>query len=69
MILNEDILKRVIPNKFKFIAFFFIISINGIGFAQSTRGLINDGVDYYDDTKFSEAEVNFKKGAEQSPES
>jgi tetratricopeptide (TPR) repeat protein len=69
MILNENILKRVIPNKFKFITILFIISINGIGFAQSTRGLINDGVDYYDDTKFSEAEVNFKKGAEQSPES
>ena len=38
-------------------------------FAQSTRGLVNDGVDYYNDNKFSDAEVNFKKGAEQSPES
>lgn len=37
--------------------------------AQSTRGLINDGVDLYKEKKFSDAEVNFKKGAEKSPES
>jgi tetratricopeptide (TPR) repeat protein len=37
--------------------------------AQSTRGLINDGVDLYKGQKFADAEVNFKKGAEKSPES
>ena len=68
MIFNIDILMRLIPNKFKFTAISFIILISGIGFAQSTRGLINDGVDYYTGSKFSDAEVNFKKGAEQSPE-
>ena len=37
--------------------------------AQSTRGLINDGVDLYKEQKFADAEVNFKKGTEKSPES
>ena len=37
--------------------------------AQSTRGLINDGVDLYNEQKFAEAEVNFKKGTEKNPES
>jgi len=47
--------------------FFSFLSLGELS-AQSTRGLINDGVDYYNDSKFSDAEVNFKKGAEQSPE-
>lgn len=38
-------------------------------FAQSTRGLVNDGVDLYKEKKFADAEVNFKKGIEKSPES
>lgn len=38
-------------------------------FTQSTRGLINEGVDLYKEQKFADAEVNFKKGAEKSPES
>ena len=37
--------------------------------AQSTRGLVNDGVDLYKEKKFADAEVNFKKGTEKSPES
>jgi len=37
--------------------------------AQSTRGLINEGVDLYKEQKFSDAEVNFKKSAEKNPES
>ncbi len=32
--------------------------------AQSKRGLINEGVDLYKNNKYSEAEVNFKKGLE-----
>ncbi len=40
-----------------------------ITLAQSTRGLINDGVDLYKDQKFADAEVNFKKGVEKNPES
>ena len=38
-------------------------------FAQSTRGLVNGGVELYNEQKFSDAEVNFKKGAEKNPES
>jgi len=37
--------------------------------AQSTRGLINEGVELYNEQKFADAEVNFKKGKEESPES
>jgi len=69
MIFSKNTLKRLTPNKFTFIAILFITIIAVTGFAQSTRGLINDGVDYYEDNKFSDAEVNFKKGAEQTPES
>ena len=37
--------------------------------AQSTRGLINEGVDLYKEQKFADAEVNFKKVTEKSPDS
>ncbi len=37
-------------------------------FAQSTRDLINDGVELYNEQKFADAEVNFKKGSEKNPE-
>jgi Ca-activated chloride channel homolog len=40
-----------------------------ITLAQSTRGLINDGVDLYKEKKFADAEVNFKKGVEKSSDS
>ncbi|MCU0364311.1 MAG: tetratricopeptide repeat protein [Ignavibacteriaceae bacterium] len=46
-----------------------IIMISASSLAQSTRGLINDGVDLYKEQKFADAEVNFKKGTEKSPES
>jgi Ca-activated chloride channel homolog len=36
--------------------------------AQSTRSLVNDGVKLYNDQKFADAEVNFKKGTEKSPD-
>lgn len=38
-------------------------------FAQQVRSLNNDGVDLYKKGKYSEAEVNFKKGVEKQPES
>ena len=38
-------------------------------FSQSLRGLVNDGVENYNEGNFSDAEVNFKKGVEKSPES
>jgi tetratricopeptide (TPR) repeat protein len=37
-------------------------------YAQSTRGLVNDGVELYNEKKFSDAEVNFKKGVDNDPE-
>lgn len=37
-------------------------------YAQSTRSLVNEGVELYHEKKFSDAEVNFKKGAENDPE-
>jgi Ca-activated chloride channel homolog len=48
-----------------FLVFSFSLSLI---MAQSTRGLINEGVDLYKDKKFSDAEVNFKKGSEKNPE-
>jgi Ca-activated chloride channel family protein len=48
--------------------FLLFISLTSFLFAQSTRGLVNKGVDYYNGKKFSDAEVNFKKGSEKSPE-
>jgi len=39
-----------------------------LAFAQSTRGLVNDGVNLYNEKKFSDAEVNFKKGSENAPD-
>jgi tetratricopeptide (TPR) repeat protein len=48
----------------------FIFSFLSLGelSAQSTRGIINDGVELYDEQQFSDAEVNFKKGTELDPE-
>jgi len=37
-------------------------------FAQSTRGLVNDGVDEYEKNNFPDAEVNFRKGIEKEIE-
>ena len=46
-----------------------IVIIGSQTFAQSTRGLVNEGVELYNENKFSDAEVNFKKGAELDPNS
>jgi tetratricopeptide (TPR) repeat protein len=45
------------------------IILSAVSFAQSTRGLVNDGVELYNEQKFTDAEVNFKKGTEKNPES
>lgn len=44
-----------------------LVIIGSQTFAQSTRGLVNEGVDKYNEQKFADAEVNFKKGAEIDP--
>ena len=54
------------------VSFFITIFLSStpiVSLAQSTRGLINDGVDYYLNQNYVDAEVNFKKVSEQSPES
>lgn len=57
----------------KFISFLFILLLVAVGspesFSQSLRGLVNEGVENYNEGNFSDAEVNFKKGVEKSPES
>jgi len=45
-----------------------IVLTGGKVFAQSTRSLVNNGVDLYDKGKFVDSEVEFKKGLEKSPD-
>lgn len=57
-------------NRFLMILILVFISVlleNHI-YAQSTRSLVNDGVDLYNEKKYADAEVNFKKGSEESPQ-
>ncbi len=54
-------------NKFVLIIL-LMMSISSLYFAQSKRSLINDGVELYKNNKFSDAEVNFKKGLEKDAE-
>lgn len=44
-----------------------IFTFTGIIFPQSTRSLVNDGVELYHKGKINDAEVNFKKGLTNSP--
>jgi len=53
---------------YKLVSLVFIFMFMNIN-AQSLRGLVNDGVDEYEENKFAEAEVNFKKGIESDLES
>ena len=59
--------------KLKINSVLFVLILIAIGsqesFSQSLRGLVNDGVENYNEGNFSDAEVNFKKGVEKSPES
>ncbi len=59
--------------KLKIISVLFVLILFAIGsqesFSQSLRGLVNEGVENYNEGNFSDAEVNFKKGVEKSPES
>ena len=50
-----------------FLLFGFTISCSSL-FAQSTRGLVNDGVNAYEENKYADAETNFKKGIESNVE-
>jgi len=54
--------------RIKFILIATVIMYSSI-LAQSTRSLVNDGVDAYEKSKYADAEVNFKKGAENDAKS
>jgi tetratricopeptide (TPR) repeat protein len=51
------------------ILFVTTLAICGNIYAQSTRSLVNEGVDQYHQKKYTDAEVNFKKGLEKVPDS
>ncbi len=51
------------------IFFVSVLMFCGCIYAQSTRSLVNEGVDQYHQKKYNDAEVNFKKGLEKMPES
>lgn len=55
--------------KIKSIFVFNFIILTSLINAQSIRGLVNDGVDKYEESNYAEAEVNFKKGLEANGES
>jgi len=48
-------------------SFFIALIFSNVSFAQ--RDIINEGVDFYDQKKFADAEVNFKKGLEKASDS
>jgi len=71
---TSRLLRRFVPRNHRLsLTLLGIISLfflnDQITLAQSTRGLVNDGVDFYKEQKFADAEVNFKKGTEKSPDS
>jgi len=47
----------------------FLILLSSSTFSQSNRGTINDGVDKYEEKKYTDAEVDFRKVVENSPKS
>lgn len=47
----------------------FLILLSSASFAQSNRSTINDGVDKYEEKKYTDAEVDFRKVVENSPKS
>lgn len=55
---------KTLSFKILIIIFFFTISN---GFAQSNRSIINDGVDKYEEKKFADSEIDFRKVVENSP--
>ena len=48
----------------KYLILTMILLLANFSFAQSSKSLINEGVDLYKEGKYPEAEVNFKKGVE-----
>ncbi|HVO74277.1 MAG TPA: tetratricopeptide repeat protein [Ignavibacteriaceae bacterium] len=51
------------------VLFMFIALLPSSLFSQSLRGSVNDGVDFYKQKKYTDAEVRFKKGLDADPNS
>jgi tetratricopeptide (TPR) repeat protein len=71
---NQGLLRRFTPRKDNYCFQLYLILLLFVfvtfqSYSQSTRGLVNDGVDLYKEQKFADAEVNFKKGTEKNPDS
>jgi len=62
-VIHQEFAKML--NKNIFIVLFILLSVNG--FSQPDRSTINKGVDLYEQKKFTDAEVNFRKGVEETP--
>lgn len=56
--------KHNLKNILFFLSFVFLYSN---GFSQSNRSILNDGVDKYEEKKYSDAELDFRKVVESSP--
>jgi tetratricopeptide (TPR) repeat protein len=56
--------KVKLKNILLLISFMFLYSN---GFSQSNRSILNDGVDKYEEKKYSDAELDFRKVVESSP--
>ncbi len=56
-------------NRFSIITAIIILLFSSISFAQSNRSTLNKGVDKYDEKKYTDAEVDFRKVVENSPKS
>ncbi|MBT8377637.1 MAG: tetratricopeptide repeat protein [Ignavibacteria bacterium] len=59
----------ILVKKYLIVIISIVFAAVSVSIAQSTRGLVNEGVEKYDEQKFADAEVNFKKGIELDPES
>jgi tetratricopeptide (TPR) repeat protein len=55
-------------NFFKIFSLIFILALSHNTYCQSARSLVNDGVELYNNKKYSDAEVNFRKSLEQDPQ-
>jgi tetratricopeptide (TPR) repeat protein len=71
---NQGLLRRFTPRNYNYCTQLYLILLLFVfvsfqSYSQSTRVLVNDGVDLYKEQKFADAEVNFKKGTEKNPES
>jgi len=56
---------KKIMEKTVIFALFYSVFLIGINYSQSTRSLINEGVDLYENGKYKDSEIKFRKSGEQ----